>query len=77
MNYTQEEQLVVDYAKLCGFEWLCKDADGDIWAYKEKPVKNDYINAWLMAPTGTSSIEINYPLSFLSWKDEEPYYIGD
>ena len=64
----------IDYCKLCGYKYICQDANGQIWAYKEKPEKrsfmwtdNDYVD--------DDPLEIKYNLSFLSWDDEEPWLI--
>ena len=72
LNFTKEEQLVIDYAKASGFNWLAKDKNGDVYGYVAKPKKD--IEEWI-TPNKCSQIYI--PLSFLSWEDEEPYYIGN
>lgn len=72
INPTPEEQTVIDYCKLCGYKYLAKDKIGEIWAYKEKPVKREAM--WLDIDD-KGIMEINYNLSFLSWDDEEPWVI--
>ena len=78
VELTKEEQTAVDYAKLSGFKWLAKDKNGDSYAFTHKPTKNDVLNYWETFDVDDSTLtEILIPLSFLSWEDEEPYYIGD
>lgn len=72
---TKEEQLAIDYAKTCGYKWLAKDNNNAIYAYKEKPKKKSNSRMW--DDNGNGILEIELPISFLSWEDEEPYYIGD
>lgn len=72
---TKEEQIAIDYALACGYHWLAKDKDGSIYAYKEKPQKTGYDYMWNDNDKG--ALEIGLPISFLSWEDDEPYYIGD
>ena len=72
---TEVEQLAINYALACGYHWLAKDSDGDICAYIEKPQKKSVAGIWDI--NGNSMIKIELPISFLSWEDEEPYYIGD
>lgn len=72
---TEIEQLAINYALACGYHWLAKDSDGDIYAYIEKPQKKSVAGIWNI--NGNSMIKIELPISFLSWEDEEPYYIGD
>jgi hypothetical protein len=76
VEITKEDQLVIDYAKLCGFKWLAKDENGETYAYKYKPHK--YNGNWntIVKQPSAPGMWIRYPVSFLSWEDEEPYYIG-
>lgn len=76
---TEMEQLAIDYALACGYHWLAKDKDGSVYTYKKKPYKDTSIEAWGdSANDYTNNIfEIELPISFLSWEDDEPYYIGD
>ena len=69
---TKEEQITIDYAKTCGYQWLAQDKDGTIFAYSDKPTK--YNEIWR---DNKDYIKIAMPISFISWNDQEPYYIGD
>ena len=76
---TPKEQLAIDYAKACGCDWIAKDSSGQIFGYHSKPKKcksddSYYQDIW---DFGGKNIKIEIPISFLSWKDEEPYYIGE
>lgn len=75
---TKEEQIAIDYALACEYHWLAKDKDGRIYAYKGTPIKNDGNGVWDY-DNGYSDcmLRIVLPISFLSWEDEVPYYIGD
>lgn len=71
---TAEEQLVIDYARACGYKWLAKNKNKTVYMYSLKPTKGKYywrpdINDFRHQPT-------YIPISFLSWENEEPFYIG-
>lgn len=70
---TKEEQTAIDYAKLCGYKHLAKDKDGTIYAFDNKPHKNVEKGEW---KNGFNRFRIYVPISFLSWQDDKPYYIG-
>lgn len=73
---TAEEQLAIDYARACGYKWIAKDKNKTVAAFKEKPKKGT--KEWLNTTNDLDDwIELYLPISFLSWEDEEPYYIGD
>lgn len=74
-DITEKEQLAIDYAKACGHKWLVKNRCGSIVAYRSEPQKNKIAGYWENG--GWIGMEIKIPISFLSWYDEEPYYIGD
>ena len=69
---SKEDQIVIDYAKLCGYKYIAKDKNGDVCMYQEKPIK--HYTQWV-AMGGLKPIL--HPISLVSWEDEEPYYIGD
>lgn len=74
IKLTKYEQIAIDYARLCGYKWLVRDKNEDyVKAYTEKPIKNK--KCWLWESKGGWMI-IRIPISFLSWEDTEPYYIG-
>lgn len=72
------EQLAIDYALACGYHWFAKDKNESVYAYKEKPIKSNGNGTWDY-DNGDSDcmLQIVLPISFLSWEDDEPYYIGD
>ena len=74
---TEAEQLAINYALACGYHWLAKDSDGDIYAYAEIPYKTFAGWAYKGNYAKGKILKIELPISFLSWEDEEPYYIGD
>lgn len=69
---TEKEQLAIDYARALGCKWIAKDKDGLIYAFTEKPHKMTTI--WTIE--NGENYEIQIPISFIHWDDEEPYYIG-
>ena len=69
---TKKERLAIDYAKALGCKWIAKDKDGLIYAVTEKPHKMTAI--WTIE--NGENYEIQIPISFIHWDDEEPYYIG-
>ena len=74
---TEIEQLAINYALACGYHWLAKDSDGDIYAYAERPQKTFVGWAYKGKYAKGKILKIELPISFLSWDDEQPYYIGD
>lgn len=72
---TAEEQLAIDYARACGFNWIAKDEDKKVYAYKGKPIKK-HAHSWRNANDPNDYLIIALPLSFIHWEDEEPFYIG-
>lgn len=72
---TEKEQLAINYALACGHHWIAKDSDGTIYAYTEKPQKKSTSGMWF--DNGNGMVVIGLPISFLSWEDDEPYYIGN
>lgn len=69
---TEEDKIIIDYARLCGFNWIAVDEDGDTVASTGE-LKRDY-NSWYAAEEDYEYLLGK--LSFLSWEDE-PYYIGE
>lgn len=74
-NFTEKEKLAIDYLKACGYKWIAKDQDDKVYAYFDKPIKNDY--QWQSTKFIPDELKVDIPISFISWKDEYPYYIGD
>lgn len=71
---TKEEQIVIDYAKLLGYKWLARDKNGEICGFNEKPTKLH--STWASSEGEYSYLEYDN-MSFLSFEDNEPYYIGE
>lgn len=71
---TEEDQIVIDYVRLCGYNWIAKDLGnpGHCFAYKEKPVKKNY--GWDNQPIDKEPVMfLHYYLSCVS--EDEPYCI--
>lgn len=71
---TKEDEIVIAYAKLCGYNYIAKDKSGAVHAYRTKPAKRAECPEW--DNDGCYST-LHYNISFLSWEDAEPYYIGE
>ncbi len=72
---TAEEQIALDYARVCGRKWIARDKNGDIFAYIGKPEK--YHANWRNPKDPNDWIKIDYSISFICWEDEEPFYLMD
>lgn len=72
---TDTDIIVINYLKACGCNWMAQDENGEIYGYIEKPIK--HANCWDNSINNYFAVSIELPISFLSWEDEEPYYIGD
>ena len=71
---TTEEQIAIDYAKLLGYKWLAKHKNGNVCCFTKKPTKLHC--SW--ASLDEDFYYLDYDnISFLSFEDKEPYYIGD
>ena len=71
---TEEDQIVINYARLCGYNWIAKDLgnNGHCFAYKEKPVKTNY--GWDNQPIAKQpAMFLHYCVSCVS--EDEPYCI--
>lgn len=66
-TYTESDKIVLKYVKLCGMRYLAMDEDGTIFAFLKEPIKNTY--GWY----ADEAIEINAPVSFISWDDDVPF----
>lgn len=75
---TENDQIVIDYARLCGAKWLSVDKNGTCWMSFGKPTKKG--TEWRGDIKIDGEVYLDRQLfcnlSFLSWEDEEPYYIG-
>lgn len=70
IKLTKEEQTVVDYFRLCGFKWITRDKNGDLFAHTHKPRKGE--STWCL---NNKAGLIRYDLPFIKWEDKEPYCI--
>jgi len=71
---TEEEQIVIAYARLLGYKWLAKDKNGEVCGFSEKPSKSSSV--WTVSNGDYNYLEYDN-ISFLSFEDKEPYYIGE
>lgn len=69
--------IAINYLKACGCNWMAQDENGEIFGYVEKPIKDSHIWNVSHSTDLENIIQIELPISFLSWYDEEPYHIGD
>ena len=74
---TEEDKIVIAYAKLCGCKYIAKDSDGSIYAYKDRPDKGETCWHQVNHDAQFAVVVLICDISFLSWEDEEPYYIGE
>jgi len=65
---TEKEQLAIDYLKECGYNWLAKDKDGKVFAYRKRPLKN-YWSSWESSSFIIDSLIVEIPISFISGED--------
>lgn len=72
---TAEEQLAIDYARACHFNWLGKNKNKSVYMFTLKPSKE--ISYWKPDCDDVHYQPTYIPISFIRWEDEEPYFIGD
>lgn len=75
---TEDDLAVLKYAKICGAKYVAKDKNGDIFMYYQLPYKIDdgnsfFHNKW--TNIDKDYLQINAPISFISWEDDEPVCI--
>lgn len=71
---TAEEQLAIDYARACGMKWIAKNKNKTVYMFTLKPSKET--SYWKPDVDDVLYQPTYIPISFLSWTDEEPFYIG-
>jgi hypothetical protein len=72
MELTKLQEITLTYLKSNGFNYLAKEKDGRIYAYKNIPTKNG--KAWCSARLdGLTLVHTDFP--FISFDDDRPYYI--
>jgi hypothetical protein len=60
------------------WKWIARDEDGEIWIYKDKPVKGIKSKMWRNISSCDSKINLfNHLFQFIKWEDEEPYLISN
>lgn len=69
---TKTEQIAIEYAKACGYNWIARDKNGYLNAFEEKPHRF-HDEEWTSYTSHYMRIEID--ILFIQWEDE-PYYIG-
>lgn len=77
IELTKDDHVVLKYLKLCGYQWVTKDKNGEIYAFTHKPCKLN--NGVWNTPVSTlemRTLNIEVDLNFLSWEDEEPWQIS-
>ncbi len=69
---TRRDRIALDYARAFGCKYIAADKNGTFWGYEKKPVKQTTV--W--GSNGGQMYQIYLPVSFISWEDKEPYYLG-
>ena len=68
------EHEVLSYLADKQYLYIARDEDGDLFVYKEKPVKN--LNYW-NADTCDQLIYFENKFNFVKLEDKEPYKVQD
>ena len=74
IQFTNLEKIALTYAQKAGYCWVAKDKNNTVCAYFEKPLRTS--TQWI-APAGSKVTIIDLPISFISWQDNEPFWIKD
>ena len=75
-EYTDEQKEVFKALRLLGFNWIAKDNNGELYAYKEKPHKTSG-DKWIdnkLSYIYLSTLDKNL-FDFIKWEDNEPFEI--
>lgn len=75
VQLTENDKCVVRYAQLAGFNWLAKDEDGEVFAYVNKPEREEEYKNWYDPQRG-GYLQLEVTVEAISWEDD-PLYIGD
>ena len=75
IQLTDKQKVAILYAKANECNWIVKDIEGDVLAFRKKPI-NSY-GFWLQDEKDVAPETISIDFPFLSWKDTEPFFIGD
>ncbi|WP_025728429.1 hypothetical protein [Atopobacter phocae] len=75
IKLTDDEIIYLKFAKLEGCNWIARDKNGYLYAYKEEPEKLDTV--W--SNDGDLSVNFNEieKFKFIKWEDDEPYNIDE
>ena len=75
IQFTDEQRVAILYAKVNECNWIVKDIEGDVLAFRKKPVSS--YGFWLPDKSDTAPETISTDFPFLSWQDNEPFFIGN
>lgn len=72
---TDEDLVVLRYAKLIGYRYVAKDASDDCYAYKTMPVRS--VCDWIECTSSDKrALDLQFSLGFLTW-DSEPFCLDN
>ena len=57
------------------FGWICRDRDGDLYIYAEKPIKRS--SNWADGIKSNEFVCFNHLFQFIKWEDEQAYNIEE
>lgn len=57
------------------YQWICRDGNGTLKIYIEKPQKS--VVNWLWSTPFTKLNAFNHLFQFITWNDEQPYNIAE
>ena len=75
---TEDDLTVLKYAKICGAKYVAQDQNGENFMYFQRPYKNNVENSSIFeiwTNDDKDYLQINAPISFISWEDDEPICI--
>lgn len=71
-KFTKKDKIFLRYVIICGFNYIAKNKNGEIYMFKDKPVKCS--DVWR---SGVLYLRLCYDFSFISWDDDEPFNIEE
>ena len=73
IRVSKEDKIVIDYLKLGGYKWIARDREYEVYAYRNKPIKNN-TNCWNYGFGMAYHIDLKVKLfHIVKWEDEEPF----
>lgn len=74
ITLSEAERIILENTEET-FGWICRDRDGDLYIYAEKPIKRS--SNWADGIKSNEFVCFNHLFQFITWNDSKPYNIAE